>query len=182
MKLTIKSIILTLLTLLVCSKSYAQVIEVDTYCFDPSWPYTHYRSSTKGEVIIYKVGSKDNINATSITCILGKEFLSRAHNIPEKFITGIISSDYTLAYIIKWSIVENFIMLIEMSTDSGIGIYSKYPLPLRIIKNIITSTPLPTVEDLPVRYRKKLITNTVSVTQEDLYILFNTPTTYKKEN
>ena len=145
-------------------------------CYDSSWEVSVYSHKTRGEVVLYLVPIGYKITPTNLACISVLEVIKRRKNMPNKLTVGLISKDYTEAFLIKWDLKNNRFILIETHTTtkySTEGKFVVYPNPLKRLKEVLLVKRFPTPDQLPAHLRKKFKTNILTSTSSQLKALFN---------
>jgi hypothetical protein len=136
-------------------------------CFNENWKSVEYYDLDKGQVTLYKTPIGYKITATNATCILIKDFVSKANRVPMNSVIGLISEDYRQALIVKWNLEEDYLLLIEASIDQleyrTIGKFVMYPSPLERIKEVVLNKKFPNPEDLKAPLRRKFKTNYLEI-------------------
>jgi len=171
--------LIKLILLLIIFPSFVIPEEVQNYnpCYSNNWETIRSVSKTGHQVVIYKTPNNYSITATNASCVSVKEFLSSTNNLPQKMIVGLISEDGRNAFLTKWSVKENYLMLIEVSIPPneyiGEGSFTMYPDPLKRIKDIMLAKKLPTSESLPLHLRNKFKTNYIETSVFQLKAILN---------
>jgi hypothetical protein len=146
-------------------------------CYDSSWLKSEYTHPKRGDVSLYLVPDNYDISPTNLACVTIVSLLERRSNVPNKMITGLITEDFKKAFIVKWSIKQNTLVLLEIDIpdlfDSWEGKFTIYPEPLKRLKELMIVRRFPTPKQLPPHLRNKFKTNFMVSSSSSLESLFN---------